>query len=90
MALTHISQVTSDIIGEGNLDSKTVQLIADALQIEAFIEDEDGQWYGFNEDDSDDTNTISWLEIDQRLARRIVSAGNKILWTKTNILKAGA
>ena len=87
MALTHISQVTPDIIGEGNLDSKTVQIIANALQIKAFISDEDGQWYGFSEAFSDETNTIRWLEIDQGLASRIVSAGNKMLWTNTNIFK---
>ena len=79
MILTHISQVTPDTIGKGNLDSKAVQVIADALQIEAFISDEDGQWYGFNEEDSDDTDYVDWIKIDQSLASRIVSAGNKLL-----------
>ena len=64
MALTHYTQVTNDMIHPGNLDKSSAVAMAEVLGAEAFLQDEDGDWYAFNEyDDITEQPEINWFRL---------------------------
>lgn len=73
MSLWHISIASRSDIRPGNLTAEYAGKLADALELEAFLHSEDGQWYGFSEDEDD---TVRWFELSPALWQRLATLGN--------------
>ena len=64
MSLTHHSQVTSDMIRPFNLTKSSAVAMAEVIGGEAFLWDEDGDWYAFDEyDEETEQPEINWYHL---------------------------
>ena len=62
MSLIHHSQVSQNMIRPGNLAKPIAVSMAEVLGAEAFLWEEDGDWYAFDEYDEDtEQPEINWF-----------------------------
>ena len=62
MSLIHHSEVSPNMIRPGNLTKAIAVAMAELLGAEAFLWEQDGDWYAFNEYDKDTEQTeVNWF-----------------------------